>query len=114
MRSVDNWTKSIIKINYNKDGSGFDGITDLDVGLDQYLYVLTYFGDIYKIFSKSDSIKSSNHIGLSKSPLSPSPLPVQHSSPSVSNSTLVQIVVIEGDKSYSPIPIVVKACQTIL
>lgn len=95
-------------------GSGFGGITDLDVGPDGYLYVLTYFGDIYKILPKSDSIKSSNHVGLSKSSLSPSPLAVQHSSPSVSNSTLVQIMGIEGVKSYNPNPIVVKVGQTIL
>jgi len=37
-------------------GSGFDGgITDLQVGPDGYLYVLTYAGSIYKIITSSSS-----------------------------------------------------------
>ena len=90
-------------------GSGFGGITDLEVGPDGYLYILTYFGEIYIIMPKSNPINSNNSLHMNKSP----PLLTQ-SSPSVSNSTLVQIVGIEGDKSYNPNPVVVHEGQTIL
>ena len=90
-------------------GSGFGGITDLEVGPDGYLYILTYFGEIYIIMPKSNLINSNNSLHMNKSP----PLLTQ-SSPSVSNSTLVQIVGIEGDKSYNPNPIVVHEGQAIL
>ena len=90
-------------------GSGFGGITDLEVGPDGYLYILTYFGEIYIIMPKSNLINSNNSLHMNKSP----PLLTQ-SSPSVSNSTLVQIMGIEGDKSYNPNPVVVHEGQTIL
>ena len=90
-------------------GSGFGGITDLEVGPDGYLYILTYFGDIYIIMPKSNPINSNNSLHMNKS----RPLLTQ-SSPSVSNSTLVQIVGIEGDKSYNPNPVVVHEGQAIL
>ena len=90
-------------------GSGFGGITDLEVGPDGYLYILTYFGEIYIIMPKSNLINSNNSLHMNKSP----PLLTQ-SSPSVSNSTLVQIVGIEGDKSYNPNPVVAHEGQTIL
>jgi len=96
-------------------GSGFGGVTDLDVGPDGYLYVLTYFGEIYKILPKSNSLKSDNLTDMSKpSSSSPPPLPLQQSSPSLSDSTLLHIMGIEGNKSYNPNPIVVKEGQTIL
>ena len=90
-------------------GSGFGGITDLEVGPDGYLYVLTYFGEIYRIIPKLDLIDSDNplHANKSQSPLT-------QTAPSVSNSTIVQIMGIEGDKSYNPNPVVVQEGQTIL
>ncbi len=90
-------------------GSGFGGITDLEVGPDGYLYVLTYFGEIYRIIPKLDLIDSDNslHANKSKSPLT-------QTAPSVSNSTIVQIMGIEGDRSYNPSPVVVQEGQTIL
>jgi glucose/arabinose dehydrogenase/plastocyanin len=90
-------------------GSGFGGITDLEVGPDGYLYVLTYFGEIYRIMPKSNLINYDSPLHTSQSPSPP-----MLSTPSVSNSALVQIVGIDGDKSYSPNPIVVQAGQTIL
>ena len=45
---------------------------------------------------------------------SKSPPPLTQATPSVSNSTLVQIMGIEGDKSYNPNPVVVQEGQTIL
>ena len=90
-------------------GSGFGGITDLEVGPDGYLYVLTYFGEIYRIIPKLDLIDSDNSLRANKSQS-----PLTQTAPSVSNSTIVQIMGIEGDKSYNPNPVVVQEGQTIL
>jgi glucose/arabinose dehydrogenase len=30
-------------------GRGFGGITDIEVGMDGYLYVLTYSGSLYRV-----------------------------------------------------------------
>ena len=90
-------------------GSGFGGITDLEVGPDGYLYVLTYFGEIYRIIPKLDLIDSDNSLHANKSQS-----PLTQTAPSVSNSTIVQIMGIEGDKSYNPNPVVVQEGQTIL
>ncbi len=90
-------------------GSGFGGITDLEVGPDGYLYVLTYFGEIYRIIPKLDLIDSDNSLRANKSQS-----PLTQTAPSVSNSTIVQILGIEGDKSYNPNPVVIQEGQTIL
>ncbi len=90
-------------------GSGFGGITDLEVGPDGYLYVLTYFGEIYRIIPKLDLIDSDNSLHANKSQS-----PLTQTAPSVSNSTIVQIMGIEGDRSYNPNPVVVQEGQTIL
>ena len=37
-------------------GQGFGGITDIQVGPDGYLYILSYTGSIYRILPISDSI----------------------------------------------------------
>jgi len=90
-------------------GSGFGGITDLEVGPDGYLYVLTYFGEIYRIIPKLNLINSDNILHTSKLPP-----PLTQSTTSISNSTLVQIKGIEGNKSYNPNPVMVKEGQQIL
>jgi aldose sugar dehydrogenase len=90
-------------------GSGFGGITDLEVGPDGYLYVLTYFGEIYRIIPKLDLIDSDNSLRANKSQS-----PLTQTAPSVFNSTIVQIVGIEGHKSYNPNPVMVQEGQTIL
>jgi glucose/arabinose dehydrogenase/plastocyanin len=90
-------------------GSGFGGITDLEVGPDGYLYVLTYFGDIYRIIPKINLINSYNFLHTTKLPP-----PLINSTTSISNSTIVQIIGIEGDKSYNPNPVVVQKGQKIL
>src|ERR1044072_546672 len=87
-------------------GQGFGGITDIQVGPDGYLYVLSYTGSIYRILPISDSIE---------------PKPQSSSAPSSSpqNNTLASksvsavILGIDGDKSYSPEPIEIKSGQTI-
>ncbi|MDN5845636.1 MAG: PQQ-dependent sugar dehydrogenase [Candidatus Nitrosocosmicus sp.] len=90
-------------------GSRFGGIADLKVGPDGYLYVLTYFGEIYRIMPKSNFVNSNNSLYLGKSP----PLLILPLS-SLSNSTILQIVGIEADKSYNPNPVVARSGQTIL
>ena len=90
-------------------GSGFGGITDLEVGPDGYLYVLTYFGEIYRIIPKLNLVNSDNLLHTSKLPP-----PLTQSTTSISNSTLVQIKGIEGNKSYNPNPVMVKEGQQIL
>jgi aldose sugar dehydrogenase len=90
-------------------GSGFGGITDLEMGPDGYLYVLTYFGEIYRIIPKLDLIDSDNSLRANKSQS-----PLTQTAPSVFNSTIVQIVGIEGHKSYNPNPVMVQEGQTIL
>ena len=64
-------------------GSGFGGITDLEVGPDGYLYVLTYFGEIYRIIPKLNLIDSDNSLHANKSQS-----PLTQTAPSVSNSTI--------------------------
>ena len=83
-------------------GQGFGGITDIQVGPDGYLYVLSYTGSIYRILPISDSIE---------------PKPQSSSAPqnntSASKSVSAVILGIDGDKSYSPEPIEIEAGQTI-
>ncbi len=41
-------------------GEGLGGITGIGAGLDGYLYVLTYLGDLYRILPLSESTKPKN------------------------------------------------------
>lgn len=83
--------------------SGFGGITDLQVGPDGYLYVLTYNGDIYRILPLAQSNTPKNQ-----------PSSTQQQESSVPEGSVpVTIVGIQGDNSYSPNPIHIKAGQTI-
>ena len=87
-------------------GQGFGGITDLKVGPDGYLYVLGYFGDLYKIMPKSEVKAPVKQPGSAKitdvSNITPPP-----------NSTKAIIVGIKGSDSYSPDPIEINAGQTV-
>jgi aldose sugar dehydrogenase len=90
-------------------GSGFGGITDLEVGPDGYLYVLTYFGEIYKIMPKLNIPNSDNSLHTSKLPP-----PSVESKATETNSTLVHIIGIEGDHSYNPNPIITQEGRKVL
>ncbi len=103
-------------------GQGFGGITDLDVGPDGYLYVLTFPGDLYRILPKSASLPTTNNPTTATSVSSTTaPTPEQQGQqalPSTSTSTsanavTARIVGIEGDESYDPNPIEVSVGQTI-
>ena len=45
-------------------GQGFGGITDIEVGPDGYLYVLSYPGSLFRILPSSASTTSSNNTGF--------------------------------------------------
>ena len=82
-------------------GQGFGGITDIQVGPDGYMYVLSYTGDLYKILPTSQST-----IPKAQSPLSQSSVVPE-------GSVLVTINGISGDNSYAPNPITINSGETI-
>ena len=89
-------------------GQGFGGITDIQVGPDGYLYVLSFTGDIYRILPTSENNTSKNQ-----------PIAIMNSSSANQNATLkgnytpAVIVGIDGDESYSPNPIEISVGQTV-
>lgn len=96
-KKVDNTVESI-PITF---GQGFGGITDIQVGPDGYLYVLSFTGDLYKILPTSQS-----SIPRAQSPLSQSSVVPE-------GSVLVTINGISGDNSYAPNPIIINSGETI-
>ncbi|MFB5622104.1 MAG: PQQ-dependent sugar dehydrogenase, partial [Candidatus Nitrosomaritimum yanchengensis] len=87
-------------------GQGFGGITDIQVGPDGYLYVLSYTGALYKILpiSESDSNKNAIQNQLISS---------EQNDTTRLNSIPVVIIGIDGDDSYSPNPVEIETGQTI-
>jgi aldose sugar dehydrogenase len=83
-------------------GQGFGGITDLQVGPDGYLYVLSYTGALYRIVPLSESNTPKNQPDLA----------AQNETQSA-DSIPVVIAGLKGDQSYSPNPINIEAGQTI-
>ena len=59
-KKVDNTVESI-PITF---GQGFGGITDIQVGPDGYMYVLSYTGDLYKILPASQKYYSKSAISI--------------------------------------------------
>jgi glucose/arabinose dehydrogenase/plastocyanin len=86
-------------------GQGFGGITDIEVGPDGYLYVLSYAGDLYRILptSASSTPKNQPAASLQNDPVSASP----------PGAIPASIVGIADEASYSPNPIEIEAGQTI-
>jgi aldose sugar dehydrogenase len=84
-------------------GQGFGGITDIQVGPDGYLYVLSYTGSLYRIIPASESTVPKNQPDL----------------PAAQNDTLraesvpAVILGIDGDDSFSPEPIEINVGQTV-
>ena len=85
-------------------GQGFGGITDLEVGPDGYLYVLTYPGSLYRIMPSSESSAPQNTLGTDA-----------QNNPPVSPADAIQakILGIQGQASYSPEPIEINAGQSV-
>lgn len=87
-------------------GQGFGGITDIQVGPDGYLYILSYTGSIYRILPIADSIVPKSQ------PSSPPSSPPQNDTLS-SQAVSAVILGIDGDESYSPEPIEIESGQTV-
>ena len=83
-------------------GQGFGGITDLQVGPDGYLYVLSYTGSIYRILPLAESLAPMDQQNLS-----------EHDESQSLDSVPVVISGIKGSQSYSPDPIRIDSGQTI-
>lgn len=96
-KKVDNTVESI-PITF---GQGFGGITDIQVGPDGYMYVLSFTGDLYKILPTSQST-----VPKAQSPLIQSSVVPE-------GSVLVTINGISGDNSYAPNPITINSGETI-
>lgn len=113
-------------------GEGFGGITDIEVGPDGFLYVLSYTGSLFRIVPASSSSSSStassgsmaesnpsSNIGTSseeeeegqQSELSDNE--EEQSNTGNGNSVPVVIQGLSGDRSYSPNPITIETGQTI-
>ncbi|HYG00559.1 MAG TPA: PQQ-dependent sugar dehydrogenase [Candidatus Saccharimonadales bacterium] len=86
-------------------GQGFGGITDIQVGPDGYLYVLSYTGSLFKIIPASESTSSQNV---------PESIQIQDDT-SLDQSAAVSAVIlgINGQDSYSPNPIEIEVGQTV-
>ena len=95
-------------------GQGFGGITDLDVGPDGYLYVLTFQGDLYRILPSSASSEPlSKSQPESQNSQTPSSASESKSNPVTANKVTVNIVGVKGDTSYQPNPVNIKRGQTV-
>lgn len=82
-------------------GQGFGGITDIQVGPDGYLYVLSFTGDLYKILPSSESKVPQKQPSEPQTDVIPA------------GSLQVTINGISGENSYGPNPITVKSGQMI-
>lgn len=105
-------------------GQGFGGITDIQVGPDGYLYVLSYTGSLFRIVQSSsssssistgiDSNSNSNINTISKDQQGEQSVNADtQSNTGNENSVPVVIQGINGDRSYSPNPITIEKGQKI-
>lgn len=103
-------------------GQGFGGITDIQVGPDGYLYILSYTGSLFRIVPSSSS--SVNSMVNSNSNSNVNTISEKHqgeqsgnedtqSNTGNENSVPVVIQGINGDRSYSPNPITIEKGQSI-
>ncbi|MGE0690725.1 MAG: PQQ-dependent sugar dehydrogenase [Candidatus Nitrosocosmicus sp.] len=109
-------------------GQGFGGITDIQVGPDGYLYVLSYEGSLYRILPVSES--TSSPININQADNLPRSIEEEEDNDGrevedITNQHLnvqdrqrassipVAIIGINGTNSYSPDPIEINKGQTI-
>jgi plastocyanin len=85
-------------------GQGFGGITDIQVGPDGYLYVLSYTGSLFRIIPHSDGVAGKESQVVDRSATSDT---------EDDNSVPVSIVGINGANSYSPNPVKIQKGQTV-
>jgi aldose sugar dehydrogenase len=85
-------------------GQGFGGITDIQVGPEGYLYVLSHSGSLYRILPVAEStiLPNQGNSGFSQTDVSSS-----------SQSVPAVILGIYGDESYSPQPIEIVNGETV-
>ncbi len=91
-------------------GQGFGGITDIQVGPDGYLYILSYTGSIYRILPIADSIVPRPQ---PSSPPNSSPNSTAQNGTITSQSIPAVILGIDGDDSYSPNPLEIDVGQSV-
>ncbi len=98
-------------------GQGFGGISDIEVGPDGYLYILSYTGSLFRILPSSASTTTNNNTApFANTNNDQKRNQSENNDQTVSqnaNSTPAVIVGINGDKSYSPNPITIEEGQTI-
>ncbi len=98
-------------------GQGFGGITDIEVGPDGYLYVLSYTGSLFRILPSSASTTTNNNTAPFVNTNTDQELDQSENNDQTNsqnaNSIPAVIVGINGDRSYSPNPITIKEGQTI-
>jgi plastocyanin len=85
-------------------GQGFGGITDIQVGPDGYLYVLSYTGALYRILPISESTNPKNQLDLPSA---------QNHDTLRAESVPAVILGIDEDDSYSPNPLEIDIGQTV-
>ena len=85
-------------------GQGFGGITDIQVGPDGYLYVLSYTGSLFRILPYSDGVAGKERQLADTTGTNDT---------ENDNSVPVSIAGINGDNSYSPNPVKIQKGQTV-
>ncbi|MGD9673717.1 MAG: PQQ-dependent sugar dehydrogenase [Candidatus Nitrosocosmicus sp.] len=105
-------------------GQGFGGITDIEVGPDGFLYVLSYTGSLFRIAPSTEASTTST-TGSSTTPDDSATTTENNQATEQSeseddqsvaqdgNSIPAVILGLYGDKSYSPNPITIERGQTI-
>jgi aldose sugar dehydrogenase len=98
-------------------GQGFGGISDIEVGPDGYLYILSYTGSLFRILPSSASTTTNNNTApFANTNNDQKRNQSENNDQTVSqnaNSIPAVIVGLNGDKSYSPNPITIEEGQTI-
>ncbi len=85
-------------------GQGFGGITDIEVGPDGYLFLLSYTGSLFKILPYSDGVAGKERQLVDTT---------ETNDTENNNSVPVSIAGINGDNSYSPNPVKIQKGQTV-
>ncbi len=102
-------------------GQGFGGITDIEVGPDGYLYVLSYTGSLFRIVPSSASTTTttttSPNVSSTLEDVQQQEIPSESDDDQITsqtgNSVPAVISGLYGDNSYSPNPISIERGQTI-
>lgn len=99
-------------------GQGFGGITDIEVGPDGFIYVLSYTGSLFRIVPSSMNISTTTNSNLT-STLEEEQFLLSESidddldASNYGNSIPAVILGLYDDKSYSPNPVTIERGQTI-